>query len=249
MAKNRKAKKDTQKQAERRKRQILINSESYETWWKARRTQRPVPSDSYRAFMIDLGLHARLQPRAIWRSHTNRSDMPQIDYPSQWGHVPTPRPRERPRKQGRKAPRWVREGYVPTVKRSPLEGELIGHMEKMAEHYHVPMPRLVLGGEGGGVLSSYYAPKMVTNQPMIYIGTPRGASKAQTIAILSHEFGHHVHAYGEFLGTGRISSGYIQSKTIPKEHKAWEIAQPFMTTQRPVQKWVQRYAIGTYIGK
>jgi hypothetical protein len=130
-----------------------------------------------------------------------------------------------------------------------FETELHSHLEKMAEHYHVPVPRLVLGAGYSGELESYYAPKIVTNQPLIFLGHRKGARMSQTKAVLSHEMGHHVHAYTGFFGTSRVSSDYLGSKTLVKEHKAWEIAQPFMTEEKPVQKWVQRYAIGTYLGQ
>lgn len=246
-------------EAEARRRKVM-SSVAFQTWWAARQNIHPVPADPYRAFMIDISLHARVHRREIWEHRTPRADYPSVDLPS-W--LPAPKRRLPSRKEERRfkvIPRAAEPFQV-----TPFEVGLKQIGEKMAEKYHVPMPRIFFERREGAIESAYFHGLAGIMEPFIKIGTKgqeRMKSKGQEIetsgigsqifGIFEHEFGHHAHArFGlepSMAAAGKISLEFASATKIEREKKAWELADPFMVQRRPIQKWVKRYGLGTYLG-
>ena len=244
-----KFKKTPRREEARQRKEMVLSSKAFRDWWAARRTQSPIPSDPYRAFMTDLALSATMQPRKVWRRKTNRSDMPNVDYPVPYGYKPTKKPRL-PSRKGEKRRRKAGKPWIPPPpKLTPMEKELTERAEKFAERYHIPVPKVIAGK---GVLRSYYkagwaAAGYQTSEPIVFIGVGKGA-KAQTLAAFYHELGHHAHAWTGYPRTGRVSAKFLGSGKVERERMAWKLADPFMKEQRAIQKWLKKYALGTYTG-
>lgn len=239
------------------RRKLIMTSRAYKMWWAARSTQDPIPSDPYRAFMIDLSLRARLHRKPWWKKHTNRSDYPTVDNPVPMGRRPT-KPRPTPRKQKgkprKRRPEWKPKKRLPT---SPVEKEFQKRAEEFAAKYNVPVPRVMVGK---GVMSSFYKggfgydvvvqkgkvkrTVVQRSEPLVFVGyAPKG--KAQSEAALYHELGHHVDFWQKIRQSGGLSKKVLGSR-LKQERRAWTHADPFLQTQRPVQKWMKRFTLESY---
>lgn len=261
----------SRKQVAAAKRQAILSSKIFEEWWTARRHIHPIPSDPYRAFMIDKSLKAKPLPKELWTPRTNRSDI-LADYPS---HLPAFKVRPMSRKQLARLTN-IPKAALPEPKH-PFEKVLHEHLEKMAEHYHVPMPIIKAEQSLGSVGAGHYQPSGVfLGKPYLQVGI-KGIKKkkpeeygkggkwegaeAQVLASAKHEMGHHISAHGhvavpeahfeqlkklqespEFKGK-RISWNATQREEL----QAWSLGDAFMHEIRPVQKYRRRIMIGTYL--
>lgn len=232
-----------QRTAETRRRQVL-ESGAFQEWWSARQNIHPIPSDPFRAFMIDIGLVATVHSRLIWQGRTNRADYPPVDLPS---HVPSHKRRMPSRKQEARFKRMPMAAQ-PYLETSPLEKELETLAESMAERYHVPKPRIRFERREGALTSSYWAGQFGGFEPFIKIGV-KGRSQPQIFGAFEHEFGHHAHAKKGLSGTSGVSEAFRSATRIEMEEMAWTLADPFMKQRRQEQKWLKQFALGTYTGK
>jgi hypothetical protein len=236
----------TVKEKEMQRKHRILSSKGFGEWWAARQHIHPMPEDPFRAFMIDLSLKAGIHSKEVWRGRTPRADYPSIDLPM---GVPAPKRRIPSRKEERRY-KTTPKAAMPYGEPTELEKSLNIHLGKMAEEIHIAPPRLVLERGEGSLSSAYYHGEYGSIYPFIKLGVKSG-KRAQSVleSVLSHEFGHHVHAKRGLPDiTSGLASEFQQSSRIEKEREAWRIADPFMLKQRPVQKFVKKYALGTYIG-
>jgi L-rhamnose mutarotase len=233
-----------QREADARRRAVM-GSHAFQEWWQARQDIHPVPSDPFRAFMIDIGLEAKIHRKEVWRGRTHRADYPTIDLPS---GVPAPKRRLPSRKEERRfkpVPSWA----MPYGEKTELEKGLEGLAEQMSEKYHVPKPRIHFERGEGALGSAYFAGEIGILQPFIKVGV-KGKSKPQIFGAFEHEFGHHAHAkIGLPLQAMGVSTEFRAATSIEREQKAWKFADPFMQQRRQEQKWLKQFALGTYTGK
>jgi hypothetical protein len=237
----------TKKQMVITRRTAIMSSHEFQEWYAARRGIRPIPSDPYRAYMIDLSLRARLLPKQYWRTRTPWSDYPPIDYPR---GMPIPKPRTLSRKELKrleKIPKLARPR-----ERTAVEKEIERTAEEMYEKYHVPHVPIYFVPERGHAISYYHAGQIYAPS-YIRLGT-RGAEKgkaekAQVLAALKHEIGHHVHfAFRGLPETLGITTPFPSAHISEREKIAWKIAKPHLTDYRQIQMWQKRWALGTYLG-
>ncbi len=228
------------------KRAAVMSSAAFQDWWASRRHIHPVPSDPYRAFMIDRGIPAQIVEHEIWEPRTNRTDVIPVDIVKGQRH-------NRPREHHHYRLDYLPYAARPIGKHTPEEQELEAHVTKMAEKYHVPVPQIIFERGEGEMSSAYFQVSDYRNfsKPFIKIGV-RGLNK-KTLpkhkAVIGHEMGHHVHHTGaDALLTGMNIRGALGAPRAEKERAAWAIADPFMTDQRAVQKWAKKFALGTYLG-
>lgn len=229
-----------------KRREKIMGSKPFKEWWAARQHIHPMPSDPFRAFMIDVGLHAKIHTKEIWRGRTPRADFPSIDLPS---GIPAPKRRIPSRKEERRF-KLIPRAAEPYGEPTEFEKGLQRQVDKMSEHYHVAAPRLVFERGEGILSSSYYHGAFGDIMPFIKLGVKGGKrSEAQALGALGHEFGHHVHAK---RGLPDISSGltveFKRAGRVEKERTAWQLADPFMSKDRRIQKYLKKYAFGTYLG-
>jgi len=228
-----------QKKRERKK---VLSSYAFRYWWRARRKQRPIPQNPYRAFMIDLGLSARIEPTQIWKRRPNRTDRPMIDFP--YFRRPLP-PKDVPRKQKKRIKR--RQRVKP---QRGIRKEIRQILEKMAEKYHVPMPEIRFHART--MLRSHYRAGMRTIRKgttwkferfaEIVLGTK--GQKPLLKATAAHEMGHHIISHQRYQKLG-TSVGF-GAGTLREEVQAWKLADPFLKEARAAQKWFGRFALETH---
>ncbi|MHA1408485.1 MAG: hypothetical protein ACTSSG_14055 [Candidatus Heimdallarchaeaceae archaeon] len=233
---------------------MILNSEAFKTWWSARKSMGNVPKDPYRAFMIDLSLMAKLKDKKKWKPMPNRSDLLLVDFPRSPKYIPAKKPKIPSRKSKSKSKKKLPIKSI-KVKPSEIRKLLLSKAEEMAQKYHVPIPRIIISKP---LLHSHYkssylrSSRYPAKEPTIVIGAKgiplTEGGKAQILAVFTHEFGHHVHAYSEYYKTGKISLDYIQkARRIEAERTAWKIADPFLQDKRALQKWFKRFAMETYL--
>jgi len=240
------------------KRAAIIGSPQFQEWWRWRKTFSPVPSEPYRAFMIDLGLYARVHHKEVWKFRTNRMDYPPIDLPK---GVPSPKRRLPPRKQIKRFKPVPKAAQPVTL--VPFEKELIGEVEKFREKFHLPEVevRFEPRARAKHIPSLFGTPMIV--MPKLKKEPKHIGRKQKFTAVIFHEAGHFAHAaYG---GIGRIepvqkaeelqkviTSPYVlggtRAERIKKERIAWAIAKKGKKPWKPVMGWEKKYAFGTYLG-
>lgn len=246
-----------------------MSSPQFAEWWAARRHIHPIPSDPYRAFMIDKSLKAKPLPKEMWVPRTNRSDI-LADFPS---GLPAFKVRPMSRKQ---MARWH---YVPKAARRepshPFVQVLHRHKEVFLEKYHLP-DVLVKAEQGMGSVGAghYQGSAYFLGTPYVTVGIrnikrkkPEEYGKggawdpleAQALASFTHELGHHAESHGrlgvaetyfeELLQKQGTSTGkkIAWNPTQRKEFQAWKLADPMLQQVRPVQKFRKKVMLGTYL--
>lgn len=264
------------REQDRRRKEAVTSSAAFQEWFEARRMISPRPNSYYRAYMIDIGIPARTTDRPTWRKIPNRSDV-EIDYPTYYRKggftPPTRKPRTRPRKAKTKYPRRKRR-ELPTYKPAELtkmEKHFQGLAEKFAEHYHVPVPKVIIAKSpvGTSYAKTGFAYEYGTgrvfqrSEPIIVLGGKSLWKKPEKVASFMpmelaafyHEMGHHAHAWIGSKVVGGVTvatSGYGRKTAEAKivgERKAWKLAQPFLPKKgKAVAKWTQKFYLGTYLG-
>ena len=245
-------------QAAYTKKMAILRSKAFQDWWKARQTFYPIPSEPYRAFMIDKGLYAKPMRKEIWQYRTNRMDYPSIDFP-----LGTPRKRKRlpSRKEIRRFKR-IPKAAKP-VALTPFEKKLVGEVEKFEEKFHLPRAKIKFEPRAAASFlpSLFGKPMILMPKAFVKMGEVGGGAEQQVAAVIFHEAGHHAHAaYG---GIGKIeprpvgleaeiTSPYViggtRKEKIKKERIAWKIAKKAKLPWKPVMAWSKKYFLGTYLG-
>ena len=188
--------------AEQRKKKVL-RSKAFNDWWEVRQEVDPVPSDPYRAFMIDRSLHARVDNPKIWEKYPNRRDEPDVDLP--FSGAPTYAPSRKPRR------RTPRKEKSPAIPKKGLGKEAFDLTAAMAKEHGLPAPAIrehkrsgpLIGAAKVGVarLEGPRDKKTGKRTSVIYdighsgelrLGTK--GSRATVLATAAHEEGHVIHA-------------------------------------------------------
>jgi hypothetical protein len=237
----------TSELSEKPTRKEVMESEEFRTWWNNRKKTQPVPSDPYRAFMIDRSLEAKLTSQGTWSKEPNRMDFEPIDFPPIVKGRRLRRPEPEP-----KGP------YVEETKKKLKAQEL-----EMAKGMNVSPPELrFTQGSGRSFYASGYGKNKQTGEivkiqePYIMIGLRKDGKMAFTDeGTLAHELGHHKKVV-ELEREGGKEAVYrfyynlqnSRERLNEAEREAWKNADPYMTNKRAVQKWHKKYALGTYLG-
>jgi len=228
------------------RRQKIIRSPAFQAWWSARRGLRPIPSDPFRAFMIDVGLLAKPLRKEYWQYRTNRSDYPPVDLPR---GVPRGKRRLPSRKEERRRYKRVPKMAKPIVE-TPRIKELKRRGEAFLEKYHLPAVEWAFVPERGeGISSVIHASLFGGRQAIVTVGTAGGLYPA--VAALKHELGHHGHYAYQGLPEQKafgVLKGYPQAGRVEREKTAWKIAELDLQKGIPIQKWTKKYYLGTYLG-
>lgn len=238
-----------------RKAQIL-RSHAFATWWEAREHEKPLPTNPYQAYKIDLSLKAKVEDRAHWEVVPNRRDLILIDYPP-YHTAPEYAPAKKPRT--RNEPPYK----SPELPKSGEARELTLASETMARRHGQPAPRVVLNPNMGPLSSHaqtgvgryrYTGEVARAGGGTITIGT-RGPNKIQKMATTAHETGHVIHAQNLF-GIGHKLEGarpFVASdSSYSNEHEATKLAKAELKKtlkpkgEYPKAAWYLRYALSTY---
>lgn len=240
------------------KRAAIIASPAFQTWWSARQNISPIPSDPYRAFMIDIGLYARPMRKEIWQHRTNRMDYPRVDLPK---GLPRRKRRLPSRKELKRFKRVPKAAQPMTL--TAFEKQLVGEVEKFEEKYHLPRAKIRFEprARASFLPAVFGTPMILMPKEFVKMGEKGGGAAQQVAAVIFHEEGHHTHAaYG---GIGKIAvkpigleteitSPYVLGGTIKerikKERIAWRIAKKAKKPWTPIMAWTKKKAFGTYLG-
>lgn len=237
------------------KRDRILSSKAFQTWWRARQSFYPTPSDPYRAFMIDKGLFAKPHHERVWKHRTNRYDYPPVDFP-----LGTPRKKKRlpPRKHIKRFKKRPKAAQPYDL--SPYEKELVAEAERFSEKFRLPRPRVRFEPRVSGGAAYIHGrpmfgiePTVLMPRPFVRAGEKKKAKLArqQVEATLFHELGHHAHvAYGYVIRpdlSAAMKTPYPKAHRKEKERIAWKVAaawEPFT----PVKGWAKKTYLGTYLG-
>lgn len=248
------------------KREFIQATPAYGEWWYHRRRAGSIPQDPYRAYMIDIGIVAHLERRREWRKAPQWSDVPDVDRPQPFPwvaprkrHVPSRKEEARGRERERK--RLEAPEMMPSTK---LETEILGRVESWSRSMNVPVPEVEFQRgryyswkrsryiSGWGRMMGAGTLIGTGRKPLIQLGIGSGKAPTQIRATAAHEFGHHVayfQSYTEGTGLSPQAKQFIEKATrIEHERKAWDIARRVFTEKKPEARWIQRLAIGTYLG-
>lgn len=238
--------------ARRRKREVIINSRAYKEWWRARRTQSPVPSNPYQAYMTDVHMFAQLRDREYWQERTNWSDIPTVDFP------PTariPKSRGRPRRPTIKEERRRRKPRREPKPKAPSVMQRFA--DELTERFHLPHVEVVARPERGPLKSQWrtffkwdpttYSFKRFSQVIIGTLGAPKEnpLQSIQVLTAMKHELGHHLDVFKTWVKTGAINPEYALRGTVETELEAWRHAEP-LPNPLAVSKWFKRYALATY---
>lgn len=187
----------------KQKRDAVLKSRAFNDWWEARQEVEPIPSDPYRAYMIDLSLHAKVDNPAIWEKQPNRRDQPDVDLP--FGGTPKYAPSRKPRRRSQ------RKYKSPAIPKKGLGKEAHVLTSAMASEYGLPAPAIreykskgpLIGAAKVGVarLEGKRDKRTGKRTSVIFdvghsgelrLGTK--GSKATVLATAAHEEGHVIHA-------------------------------------------------------
>jgi len=210
------------------KRQAILSSPAFKEWWRWRRHIHPLPSDPYRAFMIDLGLFAQVHRKDVWKFRTNWTDYPPVDLPR---GAPRRRKRLPPRKEERRRYRGVPKAAKP-IPMTPIEKELTKYVREMEEAYHLPATKIIFEKRPKKMPEASYIPALF-GKPMILMHRVRPEGKAQSISTILHEAGHHAHrayyGHARVRGIPELSTIITASprERVKGEKIAWGIARAF----------------------
>lgn len=240
--------------AEEKKRRIL-KSKAFQDWWEVRQETRPIPSNPYRAFMIDRSLNAIIDRPEDWRKEPNRRDMPEVDTARKG--VPTYAPSYKPRR------RTSNKYKSPSIPKSKTGREVHALASDMATSFGLPAPEVnttnregPLGGyarvglgrsRDDGKLYKMHGGK-------IHIGTK--GSRVQALATTAHEVGHVVHAQHSvtkklpkgidpYVGTVSSMSDELMATKLARKHLKGSKALK-KKGELPTANWYLHYALNTY---
>lgn len=232
------------------KRREIMESEAFQIWLNERYNTQPMPSNPYQAYMIDKSLKAKLKDKPEWAARTNVADWHPVDYPPV-----TKKP----------APD-ITQPAPKTLRAQETKKKLRDHHKFLAKKMGVSEPGLRFTTSQTGRARSFYrsgyAISRATGQihkvaePEIVLGIPKsGELHTEQFSVLAHEMGHHktVKDKEKVGGQDAVLTHYseIQRSSAAKvenEREAWREADPYMSKERPVQKWIKKYALGSYLG-
>lgn len=234
-----------QTEAYKRRRKI-VRTEAFRTWWTARRNIRPIPSDPFRAYMIDLGLFATPLRKPYWKHRTNRSDYPPVDLPR---GAPRERRRLPSRKEERRRYRRIPKPAKPVIL-TPRMKEIQKRGEAFLEKFHLPAVTWRFVPEKGEAISSLVHQALFGGRKaIVQVGVAGGLYP--TVAAMRHELGHHGHYAYQGLAEQEkfgLLKGYHMASRIERERVAWKIAEIDLKEAVGIQKWTKKYYLGTYLG-
>lgn len=178
-------------------------SPAFNHWLSHRIKQSPRPSDPYRAYMIDLSLHAG-KPKKVeqWQKEPNRLDISGIDTPmfATGNEFPifSPAPKPKGRREGRKPQKKGVTYAIPTPK-ATHEREIVQLIQGAAMKYNTAPPQIEVGTAKADSprAQNFFAPAINPFTGRInggLINVQGGGSRASAIAVAAHETGHYVHA-------------------------------------------------------
>ena len=230
--------------------QKILASPEFATWWKWRRTITPIPSDPFRAYMIDIGIPAKVQEYPQWQKRVNRGDFVNIDFPFP-PTLPLPK-RKIPLPSSGKPLHQVLKTKV--KKRASIIKEAA---KKFFEYYDLPPISISLSGKGylrsrlrTRLTGKALNPKFAEGVSTVILGAG-GKQKLPTLATLFHELGHYKiyregvpKAFRDWLNPRKIKFAKTSEERLREERQAWEYAKPFLT--HPTQHWLKRFALETY---
>ena len=231
------------------KRKAIIQSEEFKIWFHERLKTKPMPSDPYRAFMIDRSLKAELRDRDSWAHRTNVADWEPVDYPpvirgQKTVMIPPPKSKEA----------------------AATKAAIRAKAKVICTELDVPCPKIKFTTSDYGRPRSYYQSGYVINrytgaivrakEPFVVIGLPKsGKLKPEQYAVLAHELGHHkvTTEIQRTEGDQAVIDHYTRMKISDSarnqnERDAWHYAKPFMKDSPAVQHWIKKYALGSYLG-
>lgn len=245
-----------------KKRREVMASKEFQTWFAARMTTPPVPSDPYRAFMIDRSLNAKLASKTQWQGKPNRLDNPFVDFPA--GHFPAGTPIYAP---AQKPKRRKGEKYKsPELPKDPIERMRVLNIERMTTRHGVATPSIF---KVSGITESYARAGIgryvgVKDSPLVrvgvgevHIGKTKGTrSTVQAVAVDFHEAGHVIHAQRTF-SKKRLEKGILPYKgtesSYTDEQAATRLARKELKKVFKKQKgavavgsWSLAYGLHTY---
>lgn len=235
----------------RKKKEAVLSSKQFQDWWQERRSTQPLPTDPYRAFMIDLSLTAKIENRPEWEKQPNRSDVLDVDYPAG--------------RSGPRGKRWSQNEPVVAGKQpkeSQIERLAVQQIETSRglkkKTQFVPLkagPLRSAALVGAGLDFSTMTP-VLRGTPHAFIGV-KGKSKGQRRAATAHEMGHITHAqlsFGSKEDKAKLAAmgidPYGSQGKYYDEQTAWKLGKKSMQAlpkgERSVAFWTQAYALKTY---
>lgn len=236
--------------AEQRKKRVL-RSKAFADWWEVRREQKPVPSNPYRAYMIDLSLHAIIDRRDRWEKEPNRRDIPDVDLPQEG--IPTYAPSRKPRR------RRAEKERSEAIPKSGLEREVALSNLAMATSFGKPAPKVRTKKREGPLQSFANVGVGRIGEKLYHI---HGGSitvgikgpRVQVLATAAHETGHVIHAQDlvskkkmegitPFKGTRASYSDERTATKLGRQHLKKTLKSK---GEYPVASWYLVYALNTY---
>lgn len=238
---------DSLTENEIKKKKQITTSEAFKIWWTERRKHPPVPSDPYRAFMIDRGIQAHLTDPQDWKTRMNRSDYEPIDFPPiVRGKRRIRLPKAPSNKEAERTKRKIRDRARFICKDMGVDKPEVSFCEGSQYSYY----------QSGYAINKLTGEVVRLRKPKVVIGISKsGKLYPMNYGALAHELGHHKDVVmRERSGDPNAIQKYYLNITSNKEARnesertAWKYADPYMVEKRAVQKWHKKYALGTYLG-
>ncbi len=132
---------------------------------------------------------------------------------------------------------------------------------------NVPCPEIQFTSSTQGRARSFYRSGYAINratgetvkvrEPLIVMGISgkRPHASPENYAVLAHEMGHHKTVVDLERKQGQIavSNHYAliqksDAARVESEREAWKHADPYLKENRGAQKWLKKFAFGTYLG-
>jgi len=242
------------------RKKMITESMAFQMWWNARSTLRPIPSDPYRAFMIDIALYAKPHHQEVWKHRTNRLDYPPVDFPKGFPRKRRRLPPRKDIKRFKKIPKAAQKRKL-----TPAEKSVVQEVEQFNLKYHLPETRVVFQEKVSGGAQYVHSvfggiPAMILLPSPLIAGMEKGKGwKQQAEGTIFHELGHHAHvAYGYSIPTTSplskaIPKAYYSVSRKEKEKIAWGVARRHIEREKetgwtPVMGWSKKTFLGTYLG-
>lgn len=266
----------TKKGIARFRKNAIMRSYSYQTWYQWRMQNPNPPKNPFQAYMIDYSLKAKLKGKEHWKRQVNRADIESSDYPPEgsWRRQRADRPHRRPTYAPRPQEPTISIPKPETVfgpSGLPEEEVARKEYEKMAgilsQKYNLPMPKIIVvptrGSIGGhmrwrlsGPRGGYGVSASEGQIPEIEVGSKGFLQRPDVFrGLFLHEFGHLAH-YGSLLQTQGyvdvdIAIGKDRETKVMRELSANLLKKQFFkdlsAPHTARAKWGERFAIGTYL--
>jgi len=211
----------------------IMDSAAFLYWWDERRKIHPIPKDPFRAFMIDIGIPARLKDPEEWKRRVNRSDYILIDHPSVRTKIHQLKQMAKQKKQKQKE----------TLQIEKIKQMLIKSAVEFTKQHGVPMPQFLRFDISKGWTRSffkgtYHGEKLIAS---VNVGI-KGKNPLLMKSAMLHELGHYI----DYLKRPpRVIVAPSRSVLkMSREREAWKYARKFLT--HPVQTWSMAMSLKGY---